>query len=289
MTIPIYFQGGTHGSYLEFFLNQQLAHVETAVDHPFNDHGAAHRRQYIGEKIFKMQEGPHNLDQGKIIVIQATHEDLLPLLCIGFLRTADFVVDPETLEINTWDTMDNRDYRPVRDHIKSTFFNETEEKFDEDNPDCPRRILREYFKLGFKNQDSIPYIVSHVTSDEIFIFPYIEFYDTSKFLSRVDMLADWLDMPRISDLQKALALHSQFLELQVYRNAKKQADKIVSDVLENRDVDIPSINVIQEGYIDHCIEEATGIEMPTNSNSWFLTTREIQDFIAQGKPSNRSR
>lgn len=288
MTIPIYFQGGTHGSFLEFFLNKHLAGVETASDTPFNTRGAAHQRQYISEKVFKAQEGPHNLDQGKVIVIQATHEDLLPLLCISFLRTGDFGVDPETLDVNTWEIMDNRDYRPVRDHIKAMFFNDTEEKFDEDNPDCPARILREYFKLGFKNQDSIPYIVSHVTSDDVFIFPYIEFYNTSKFLLRVNMLADWLDMPRPSDLQKLLSLHSQFLKFQIYRNVKKQADKIVSDVLENQDVDIPKVNVIQQGYIDHCIEEATDIEMPTDSNSWFSNTREIQDFIAQRKTNDWS-
>ena len=286
MTIPIYFQGGTHGSFLEFFLNRHLAGVETASDTPFNTRSATHQRQYISEKVFEAQEGPYNLDQGKVIVIQARYEDLLPLLCISFLRTGDFGVDPERLHEDTWEIMDNRDYRPVRDHIKSMFFTDTDEKFDEENPNCPKRILREYFKLGFKNQESIPYIVSHATSDDVFVFPYIEFYNTSKFMIRVNMLADWLDMPKPSNMMDTLKLHSDFLSRQIYRNVKKDADRVVTDVLNNKEFDIPNLNVIQQGYVDHCIEEATGIEMPTDNNNWFTTSQEIHKHIEERKNSN---
>jgi len=286
MTIPIYFQGGTHGNFLEFFLNQFLANVSMHQDTPFAANGAAHNKRYAEEPVFKCQEGPHNLDQGKVIVIQAQHEDLLPLLCISFLRTGDFGVDPERLHEDTWEIMDNRDYRPVRDHIKSMFFTDTDEKFDEENPNCPKRILREYFKLGFKNQESIPYIVSHATSDDVFVFPYIEFYNTSKFMIRVNMLADWLDMPKPSNMMDTLKLHSDFLSRQIYRNVKKDADRVVTDVLNNKEFDIPNLNVIQQGYVDHCIEEATGIEMPTDNNNWFTTSQEIHKHIEERKNSN---
>jgi hypothetical protein len=197
--IHIDFQGGAHGNYLEFVCNK-IAGI--TVGAPFNSLGASHKKQYTGIKIFHADHYsslhiPFVFD--KIISIQIDVDDLLPLQQISLLRAGDYGYDNDLLEIDTYNKLNNQDYKWVLEKIVQNFFTgqiqnsynavkdpswpdvTTLEEFANlpdwiqkecteqhklellelslEKPNCPREILREFFQIGFEQPAHHGFIV----------------------------------------------------------------------------------------------------------------------------------
>jgi hypothetical protein len=187
--IQIDFQGGAHGNYLEFICNFMCG---IARGLPFNSAGASHAKQYIGKQVFVANHYSFkNIKLGeKVISIQIDEDDVLPLNQISLLRAGDHGYDNNYLEMDTYNKLNNDNYRWVLDNILDNFFkgqiqtsyNNVKDvswpnihtlddfallpehirnecinvhnlellELNKDHPDCPRHILREFFQLGFE-------------------------------------------------------------------------------------------------------------------------------------------
>lgn len=201
-TICIDFQGGAHGNFLEFVCN--LTAGVLSVDRtPFNKLGAAHNKKYIGEKIFHADHysflSDKSLISSNVIAIKIDTKDLLPLSQISLLRAGNFGYDNNVLEVDTFNKLNNRQYKWVLDQLLDSFFtNQIKESYDavkdpswpditnleefnnlhteiktecieihklelleltETNPNCPRHILREFFQIGFMHPESHGFMI----------------------------------------------------------------------------------------------------------------------------------
>lgn len=190
--IAIDFIGGAHGNFLEFICNV-MADVKVQGS-PFNQHGASHNKHYQSARIFVA--GHYSflkipLKSNRVILIKILPDDLLPLTQISLLRAGDYGYCNDQLEINTYNKLNNSDYRWVLDNILNSFFiNQVKESYDAvkdsswpdvttlgdfqnlpdhirkeclevhhlnlieltaEQPNCPRHILREFFQIGFEN------------------------------------------------------------------------------------------------------------------------------------------
>jgi len=188
--IHIDFQGGAHGNYLEFVCNK-IAGISVGM--PFNSHGAAHNKVYTGKKIFYADHytwWPKPIVFDKIISIQIAKDDLLPLQQVSLLRARDYGYNNDQLEVDTYNKLNNVDYRWVLNEIVKNFFTNqirdsynavkdpswpevtTMQEFKQlpelikkecieqhklelleispTHPDCPRSVLREFFQIGFQ-------------------------------------------------------------------------------------------------------------------------------------------
>ena len=191
--IQIDFYGGAHGNYLEFVCNK-IAGVTSGS--PFDHTGAAHAKRYCGKKMFEADHysfRPRPLLFDKIISIQIDVHDLLSLHQVSLLRTGKHGFDNNQLESDTYNKLNNPDYRGVLDDILQGFFtNQIQNSYNAvkdpawpsiitladfknlpnhirqecieqhklqllelspEYPDCPRSILREFFQVGFKNPE----------------------------------------------------------------------------------------------------------------------------------------
>lgn len=189
--IQIDFQGGAHGNYLEFVCNTMCGVTSNSL--PFNSVGASHSKQYIDNKVFYADHYSYSglTLANKIVSIQLTQDDLLPLAQISLLRAGDYGYDNNYLEIDTYNKLNNKDYRWVLDKLVDGFFKDqirtsynnvrdptwpdvnTFREFNalpehilkeckqvhnlellelsEQHPNCPRLILREFFQIGFEH------------------------------------------------------------------------------------------------------------------------------------------
>lgn len=190
--ISIDFQGGAHGNFLEVVCNK-IAGVDCA-GLPFNQFGASHQKTYTLPKQFVANHFsflPADITTQKVISIQMTEDDLLPLSQISLLRAGDFGIDNDHLEINTYNKLNTAQYRWVLDILLDSFFTgqiaasynavkdpswpeiQTLTEFHQlpqhiqqecleihnlqliecsaESPNCPRHILREFFEIGFAN------------------------------------------------------------------------------------------------------------------------------------------
>ena len=196
--IAIDFQGGAHGNYLEFVCNTLLGITQGM---PFDLSGAAHAKTYIGAKHFVADHWsfwPKPITCSKVVSIQISTDDLLPLQQISLLRAGNYGIDNNSLEINTYHKLNNRDYRWVLDSLVQNFFSnqikvsynavkdpswpevDTLQDYQNlpkwiqqecekvhnlelliltaDSPHCPRPVLREFFQLGFANPEQHGFI-----------------------------------------------------------------------------------------------------------------------------------
>lgn len=188
--ISIDFQGGAHGNYLEFVCNS-VAGVMTNQT-PFNQHGASHNKKYYSKKIFFADHyswWPRPIITTRVIAVKIHQDDLLPLSQISLLRAGDYGLDNNEIHIDTYNKLNNKDYRWVLDVIINSFFTnqikisynrvkdptwpdvETLDDFQKlpndikqeclevhnltllelnaDHPHCPKDVLREFFEIGF--------------------------------------------------------------------------------------------------------------------------------------------
>jgi hypothetical protein len=123
--IYIDFVGGAHGNFLEFVCNKFIAKIDTFDSSPFNALGALHNKPYAENAKFicgHYSIGGISLAQKKVVAIEISKDDLLPLQCISLLRAGDYNIDPEQLEVNTFHKLNNKDYSWVLENLISSFF-----------------------------------------------------------------------------------------------------------------------------------------------------------------------
>lgn len=296
--IGIDFQGGAHGNFLEFVCNV-MADVKTDGD-PFNNAGASHTKRYLSPKLFyanhySFTDAP--LISNRVIAIKVGIDDLLPLSQISLLRAGDYGYDNNKLEVNTYNKLNNSDYKWMLKTILDAFFTtqvensynavkdptwpdvKTVEDFyrlpehirkecieihnlellelTEDQPDCPRHILREFFQIGFATPNIQGFmarqeLMKYPEQTDVYTFPFDAFYNTTKFLDQIELIASWADIKYTSQ-QRVLELHTQFLEKQIYKDSKIKCDQIVEQLIENK-IEPPNINLIEEAYVNAMLE-----------------------------------
>jgi hypothetical protein len=129
----------------------------------------------------------------KVVSIQVTENDLLPLCQISLLRAGDYGYDNNELESDTYNKLNNANYKWTLDKLIDGFFRnqiqtsynnvrdpdwpdvKSLQEFEQlpvhirqeceqvhnlelrelsaDHPDCPRSVLREFFQIGFEHPD----------------------------------------------------------------------------------------------------------------------------------------
>jgi hypothetical protein len=121
-------------------------------------------------------------------------------------------------------------------------------KLDKNHPNCPKDILKEFFKIGFLQPEQHGFIKRqqiNIHQDcRVHRFPFSAFYDKQAFIKELTDLSLFLKMPFDSNEPALHQLHKEFLNKQPYKNAKKECDDLV------RIGTIPdNINLIYEAYI----------------------------------------
>lgn len=256
---------------------------------------------------------------GTIISIQIQQDDLLPLNSVSLLRAGDFNLDNDLLEIDTYNKLNNDSYRWMLDNIIAGFFQDQirdsydavrgedwpdvndQEDFDalpqwireecisvhglqllrlsKEFPDCPRHILREFFKIGFKFPEQHGFITLQqqmVYQSVPLIFPFGSFYQIDSFVTEVKRLAQALNYS-LDDEQGLISLHREFLDRQPYKYSKNYCDELVERIIDGPDFGIPDLDLLQESYILACLESHYHKEYV--QSQWFENSRSMKEYF----------
>jgi hypothetical protein len=325
--IAIDFQGGMHGNYLEFVCNRFLAGVSSNYV-PFNDNGASHRKGYESDPVFHcghfFQNGGVPSTTRKIISVRMTTQDLLPILAVSLLRAGDYGYDNQSLEINTFNKLNNKNYRWVLDNLLSSFFdNQIKQSYDavkdpswpevrspadfkklpdrikqeclnqhnlelfeltQHRPDCPRQILREFFKIGFKYPQQSGFYVQqqkmrYSETQKVYEFPFSSFYSTDLFIENLRQVTRFFGYSDL-DVDGLEDLHRQFLDRQPYRDYKQKTDDIFYRIVDQITTDLTQLDLLQEAYLEARLEQHFQREILINHKQWFKNEKEVWAYVA---------
>jgi hypothetical protein len=275
---------------------------------------AWHYFEYCGKKTI--------IENSKILSIQIVSDDLLPLSMISLLRAGDYNIDNNQLEINTYNKWNNVNYKWVLENLLNGFFQAQIQKsynavkddswppvsnFDDfknlpqwiqdectnvhnlqlfeltaESPDCPRYILREFFKLSFKYPEQSGFMtqqqkMTYNDSNDVWIFPFACFYDINLFRQELAKIAHWSGYSFLHN-DAFYELHNKFLQNQPYKNSKKFCDQLLRKIHNSELFEIPKLDLLQESYLTAHIELQYNVELP-NTNAWFVHSQEIFEII----------
>lgn len=285
--ISIDFVAGSHGNFLEFVCNKFIGQLDLNFT-PFNSLGSSHikPRHYQDNRVFLADHYvlQRNVLCKKVIRITFNEDDLLLLSSVSFLRAGDANIDNDLLEHNTYSKLTNRFYKNLVVELNNAY---PTHQISEQNPDCPRFVLREFFKFGFKDPKSHGLIkelekLKYPPGHEIFDFAFRDFYDSTRFFNRMNDLAKWCDAT-IDNLDSLFEVHQTFLNHQLYKNDKTQADAVISCVQNKQQMLIPKLKLLQESYINGVLENIYNIEMPYEQLDYFSNTLDIVNLIDSHK------
>jgi len=241
---------------------------------------------------------PSYIRNTKIIRIIVNTDDLLPMICTSFSTPSHNGCMPENLETNTYNKLANQDHQPILDSLQLYFndsdvidsYNnvkaeewpnietvqdfldlpahiqrECQEtygikpyKLTQETPDCPRHVLRDFFRNIFLTADTVPYItqqhqIAYHDSNDIFVFPYSSFLDKQSFLDAIDRVAKWSNY-QVNYTQELNKLYDDFAGTQNYLLEKIRCDNIVKSINNNESYNLTDLNVISEAYISTKID-----------------------------------
>lgn len=259
----------------------------------------------------------------QVISIQIQYDDLLPLSAISLLRAGDYDIDNDKLEVDTYHKLNNVSYRGVLETLTNSFFkNQIKESYDavkdptwpdvnsiddfnalphwikdecrdqhnlkllvldEQHPHCERHVLREFFKIGFKDPENSGFMqaqrqMQYHESVRTYVFPFACFYDTRRFVKQIEKLGDFCGMP-LTDQTALIRLHEEFLSLQPYKNIKASCDNMLADIIRGKAFDMPRLDLMCESYLTAKLELHYNIDISCPNREWFKTSMDIAKVI----------
>jgi hypothetical protein len=239
------------------------------------------------------------------------------------LRAGNYNIDNNQLEIDTYNKLNNIDYSWVLENIIQGFFHTQvydsyqsvrypilsdinnlqdfknlpewiqQECLTQHNlqllelspqyPDCPRHILREFFKIGFKHPEQSGFItqqqkMQYHDSNNVIVVPFDSFYNILEFQNQISRIADWAKFQFLPN-DNFINLHREFLKRQIYKNSKNYCDKVVQKIITCEKFDLPKLDLLQESYISAELEIYYGKELPAYQPIWFVSSSEILEYF----------
>jgi len=259
----------------------------------------------------------------QVIAITFDSNDLLPLQAVSMLRAGNFDVDE--LEIDTYNKLNRSSYVHQLLQIQQSYFRDTrvegyqivrsdhwpavnsveefealpvtiktecerlhgltKSKLSADHPDCPRWILRDFFKHGFLNPSEHGMVLEdqnrrsiYADSNAVYEFPFASFYQTDQFVQELEKLSDYFGFD-FDNSNEFGQLHQEFTQRQHYAIIKQQCDQLIVDTIAGNNVHIPHMNLLMESYIEASVEQHYKQTLPAGRNAWFTNTQQIQQAL----------
>ena len=288
--IPIDFVAGSHGHFLETVLNKYFGIAEV-VGGAFTFTGASHQvsADYIEKRLFWAAHWTERYkaelgNASKIISIKFDKDDLLLLSSVSLLRTGDFNINNDDLEIDTVEKLNNEYYQGVLKLLYTSY-----PFLNQEHSNIPRYILREFFKFGFRDPEINGYWVKqqdlkYADNCDVFYFEFKDFYNFVQLVSRIKQLELFLN--RTFDFSTEFYKHYlRFIEFIPYAEHKLICDNIVSCVQQRTEVPIPKLTLFQESYINACLENIHRKEMPFHQDNYFTSTKDVLYYIDNIAPN----
>ena len=115
-------------------------------------------------------------------------------------------------------------------------------------------------------------------SQAIYLFPFSAFYSVEQFSQEIKKIANFSGYD-FYDSDNFRELHQQFLNRQPYRNYKKHTDNIFDRLVSRLPTDLSQLDLLQEAYLDSCLEQHFQKESPVEKEPWFKNENEVWDHF----------
>jgi hypothetical protein len=188
------------------------------------------------------------------------------------------IKDPSWPEIETLE-----DFDQLPEHIKQECIEQHHLELlvlDKSHPDCSRKILREFFKEGFKHPAQHGFIKQqqkfvYDNSKSVFVWPFACFYDQDSFKTKLKQLSSWAGVEWNDGV---MDLHREFLARQPYINSKSKCDTILQKIGSGENFNLGPLDLLEESYIWASLENQHACSIH-NADPWYTNSQQLVNSL----------
>jgi hypothetical protein len=277
--IYIDFFGGLHGHFLEYSINALDDDVKKV--NPFTRFGTSHL-PYIKLLATAEHYSFCNIDlstEKHIISIVTDFDDCLLINLLNFGRAGDYNFNLYNFE---------KDFaQKLKDtaHYQGFYKSLLHFGIDISRGDAvPRSVLRESLKYNFI--DPVKNSLMQVIAQQKYLqnslqIPLKKFYSQDQYLDLMKKIVNYFQLPYTIDTTWYSNLWNRFILGNRAIEQTQESKEILDAVLNFKPMDIASLTVIQEAWIDAQLENQFGKEMPAEKDKWFTNTTDINKFLGR--------
>ena len=267
---------------------------------------------------------PKSVLGSTLISIQVKQQHLIQLIAINFLRAGEGNIDVRKLEDTLYDRLKVTNTGMI-DSIRKNYINQSilgykdikdpkwpncdsiEEyhqlpqyikkeltelhnfefwEFDENNPYCPRWIMRDYFYQGFMAEENSGFWQFCLTQERVrqtaqqsLSIDFMDLYNIDSFTNIVQQIANFTGYT-FEETQEFRNIHQTFLNNQPFKNSYNFCSMLITDIINNQIDKLPELDVLQEGYIcaKLCKHYDTTVDL-SDARDWFKTSILLKGFV----------
>ena len=111
----------------------------------------------------------------------------------------------------------------------------------------------------------------------VYNLPLRSLYNTDSFKHEINKIGKFfnieINLKNFSD-----QVHQQFVDMVPYKESKVKCEKIINSIDNHEHFQI-ALNVVEEGYVNYCIEKKFDIIMPQETEQYFQDTGELSAYV----------
>lgn len=275
--VNIAFQGGTHGNFLRYCIDRFSRKTPKIEGTPFSENNTSHKKLNYSDSVYHYhpsEKAPFftNSDEPHIL-ITVDVEDLVFLERWVTIRAGDFNIDTDYDKV--WLSRKFLDHFPWKKKLEKYY------KLDLSKKPAPRYVIRDFYKLTFLDSNKNGFIEFNKLLLEnkpknTFCFPVSNFWDSQSFKIILQKLDETFNLELdLSDLE----IHDTFLSKVNHISTRHRSLEVIEAIKNKKDIDISNLDTVEQAYISAWIENNNRFILVPQSNSFFTTTGEINEWL----------
>ena len=275
--VNIAFQGGTHGNFLRYCIDRLSRKTPKIEGTPFSENNTSHKKLNYSDSVYHYhpsEKAPFftNSDEPHIL-ITVDVEDLVFLERWVTIRAGDFDIDTDHDKV--WLSTKFLDHFPWKKKLEKYY------KLDLSKKPAPRYVIRDFYKLTFLDSNKNGFIEFNKLLLEnkpknTFCFPVSNFWDSQSFKIILQKLDETLNLELdLSDLE----VHDTFLSKVNHISTRHRSLEVIEAIKNKKDIDISNLDTVEQAYVSAWIEKNNRFILVPQSNSFFTTTGEINEWL----------
>ena len=275
--LTIIMQPGMHHNFLRYVLDSCSRITPLLTELPFEPWGTSHKKlNYSGK--FEVLEPDLNQpirDQGQGPWVLVVADDLLYFERAGMSRTGDRNNDlTKSHNFSNWQPWNKQYVDAIIEDYKL-----------EKNKPIPKFILRDSIKKSYLDPENKGFFwhnqklvdsMNNTDTDNYF-FPVSSFFTLEKFIKELTKLDNKYHLQL--DFENVPQIYSQFAEMNKILKNHFVVDEIITSIKNKENMQIPDLDVFQEGYIYAELEKSNDFILMPMINNFYTNTQEIIEYL----------
>ena len=279
--IYIFNSAGCHGHYLTYLIDRLSKKTPAINQLPFNNLGNSHNKiDYSGFSHLihaDLHEQNKNLKDTNIVKILYS-DNILYYERVAMSRAADANRDIHRL---------NNDISFLKSY-NNEFYNNIYNLYSIKSHSVPKWLLRDAYKMGFldwekqgsvvTSKQDIKWMADTLEKNNMVHYTQVDvFFKAEKLKRELQELNNKFDLDLEFDSFESI--HEEFLSRNKILHSHKNTEIVLGAVKENKDIPIPTLDIIQQAYVYAKLEKQYDFVTMPMTEDFFKTTKEIIDYV----------